>query len=213
MYRAEQVFKAICVSMHADNEEFPDIIRAVLYAPTPADAKKAPARLTNFKAPAWDKLAPAAMWVAQALRCTDEQVFCMFQTMLKTVRADGAVKRFLAVESNGLDNLWGIGLYTQPLIDKLAKLTLSDSLIADAQAAFLGKNQLGTIITEFLLAIEGMTYKEYMAELDDIMWATLIEKRPDEATEHVFEFDRELSPDIEEPPTSIPRLHSEPAAA
>ncbi len=199
--------------MHADAEEFSDIICAVLHAPTPADAKKATSRFRKFKGPEWDKLAPSAMWVAQVLRCTDEQVFCMFQTMLKTARADGAVKRFLAVESNAQDNVWGIGMYTQPLIDKLAKAMPSDSLIADAQAAFEGKNQLGAIITEFLLAIEGMTYKEYMAELNDIMWATLIEKCPDQVTEHNFEFGREHSPDIEEPPTSMPRLHSEAVAA
>ena len=133
-------------------------MRAILYASCPADAKKAIAAILDFRGEAWNNVSVRAMWMAQLLRCSDKAAFKMFQGILKTARADGAVKRFLAVEANGYDELWGVGLFTQPLIDAIVAATPTNSLIADAKAAFKGKNQLGDIITYFLLAIEGMTY-------------------------------------------------------
>lgn len=90
----------------------------------------------------------------------------MFKRCIEMLRSEG-VDHFLVIEAND-DKLWGINRFTKDFLDALSADSEEKDLIAAALKQFDGRNRLGAVLTDFLLAVEGMDYQSYMAALDGV---------------------------------------------
>jgi len=176
IFCSEQSFKLGCATSQLcveTQEEFEKVAHAIIFASKPVDAKKATSGFKKFDASKWDPISKPAMYQSTVLRCTHEPTFQMFKSCIETVHSMGA-KRFLVIEANDGDKLWGVDCFTKPFIDALDEVSPRGGLIEDAKSIFKGKNQLGEVLTDFMYAIDGMKYSEFMAELDGVKFAEIV---------------------------------------
>ena len=172
VYCSEQLFKLCCASAHSSDQNLHKVMLAILMASKPFDAKKATFGLEKFDPEMWDAMSPQAMFLSTVMRCKHEPTFRMFKQCIGMMRSEG-VTSFLVIEANN-DNLWGINRFTKPFLDALCADSEADQdLIAAALKQFDGVNQLGTVLTDFMLAIEGMEYGDYMAALEGVEFAVV----------------------------------------
>lgn len=170
---SEQLFKLMCAGTHADNQHFESVVTNILLAPKPQVAKAACLKLEPFNSEYWDSLSPQAMYQATILRCTHKKSFDMFKQCLSKLRETG-VETFTVIEAND-DDKWGINRFTKPFLADLCKnATEEEDLIATATKLFDGKNQLGTVLTDFMLVIEGVEYEDYMAALEGVKFVEVV---------------------------------------
>ena len=164
-YCSEQIFKLFCASAHSGDANLESVMLSILMAPKPFDAKRATSGLGDFKGAMWDAMSQQAMYLSTMMRCKHEPTFMMFKQCIAMIRSEGATS-FLVIEAND-DKLWGINRFTKQF---LAALCADDDedLIAVALKQFDGANRLGMVLTDFMLAIEGMEYAEYMQAIMDV---------------------------------------------
>jgi predicted NAD-dependent protein-ADP-ribosyltransferase YbiA (DUF1768 family) len=176
IFCSEQSFKLGCATSQLcaeTQEEFEKVVHAIVFAAKPVDAKKAPSEFKNFDASKWDPISKQYMYQSTVLRCTHEPTFQMFKRCIETVRSMGA-KRFLVIEANDGDKLWGVNCFTKPFLEALEEVSPRGGLIEDAKSIFKGKNQLGEVLTDFMSAIDELDYSKFMAELNGVKFAEIV---------------------------------------
>lgn len=162
---SEQIFKMFCANAHCGDANVDSVMISILTASKPFEAKKATSGLEKFNSEMWDALSPQAMYLSTMMRCKHEPTFRMFKQCVQMLRSEG-VASFLVVEAND-DKLWGINRFTKPFLDALCA-DEDEDLIACALKQFDGANRLGTVLTDFMLAIEGMEFEEYIKALEGV---------------------------------------------
>jgi len=171
VYCSEQLFKLCCASAHSGDQNLHKVMLAILMASKPFDAKKATFGLEKFDPEMWDAMSQQAMFLSTVMRCKHEPTFRMFKQCIEMMRSEG-VTSFLVIEAND-DKLWGINRFTKPFLEALCADSEEQDLIAAALKQFDGANRLGTVLTDFMLAIEGMEYGDYMAALEGVEFAVV----------------------------------------
>ena len=173
---SEMIFMLFKRQCTPNDPNFELVTNNILLAPTPLDAKKATGqgKLAIFDAAKWDTMSMQAMYIATMMRCTDEAQFNLFKTCTKMMRDEGA-ETFLVIEANPGDGIWGIDRSTKEFLEDLyATCTIEEDLIDVAtNKLFRGKNQLGEVLTDFMLAIEPMDYETYMRAIADVQFVTV----------------------------------------
>jgi predicted NAD-dependent protein-ADP-ribosyltransferase YbiA (DUF1768 family) len=168
---SEQIFKLLCASVHRGDPNFEKVVTNILAAAKPTVAKKATGELDKFNNELWDQISKQAMYIATLLRCTHKPVFEEYKRCIRMMKG---VESFLVIEAND-DKIWGINRFT---IDFLAALAEAydgeEDLIAAAAAHFGGKNFLGEVLTDFMMAIRDMEYDDYMRELEGVQFVEIV---------------------------------------
>ena len=173
---SEMIFMLFKRQCTPNDPNFELVTNNILLAPTPLDAKKATGqgKLAIFDAAKWDTMSMQAMYIATMMRCTDEAQFNLFKTCTKMMRDEGA-ETFLVIEANPGDGIWGIDRSTKEFLDDLYTTCTEEEDLIDVATnkLFRGKNQLGEVLTDFMLAIEPMDYETYMRAIADVQFVTV----------------------------------------
>ena len=175
---SEMIFMLFKRQCTPNDPNFELVTNTILLAPTPLDAKKATGqgKLAIFDAAKWDTMSMQAMYIATMMRCTDEAQFNLFKACTKMMR-DENVETFLVIEANPGDGIWGIDRSTKEFLDELYTTCTEEEDLIDVATnkLFRGKNQLGEVLTDFMLAIEPMDYVTYMRALEGVQFVTVME--------------------------------------
>jgi len=175
---SEMIFTLFKRQSTPNDPNFELVTNTILLAPTPLDAKKATGqgKLAIFDAAKWDTMSMQAMYIATMMRCTDEAQFNLFKACTKMMR-DENVETFLVIEANPGDGIWGIDRSTKEFLDELYTTCTEEEDLIDVATnkLFRGKNQLGEVLTDFMLAIEPMDYVTYMRALEGVQFVTVME--------------------------------------
>jgi predicted NAD-dependent protein-ADP-ribosyltransferase YbiA (DUF1768 family) len=174
---SEQLFKAFCVSVHYDSADdtsnLDDVMKAILFAAKPKNAKTATNAIKNFKAHLWNSKSCKAMLASILLILTNKITF----DRLKAITAlAGEGKRIEVIEANDNDAIWGINMFGGAFLELLAAKYETDApdLLSAARGLYKGDNRLGTILTSVLQTIGSMEHTDFLDAVKGVMFAEIV---------------------------------------
>jgi predicted NAD-dependent protein-ADP-ribosyltransferase YbiA (DUF1768 family) len=154
---------------------FDESATKILLAKKPFQAKSAGRGVEGLDQAEWDRNSYKSMRASIQYACTDQATFERYQSFVTKCPPE-AVKliaegKFSVYECND-DGIWGVGKFTKDVLLALAEIAKQDAGFdlkkAMTDIASGTKNQLGEVLTDFLLAIRGMTHAEYMQKLEGV---------------------------------------------
>ena len=163
----EAGFKMACAATFGDWEVF----KKALYAETPKACKQTSRAITGFVATEWDSRAFEAMTHVQRWKVQNPDMFNFLKTIQDVAEtALVPLEKVCFFESTTNDQIWGTGVDTHPLKDRILALPRE---LGSAKFEFLaetihpeGKNQLGRALNVVFREISPCrTLEDYVASL------------------------------------------------